>query len=340
MPVRSLTQSLLRWPEPDLVLRQVRDWAERVAADHPGLVQVGVFGSYGRGDAGVGSDLDLLLIDTDAVGPQRQRLLAWPLAELPLSCDALVLTPAEHRELLASGSAMAIALARDSCWLWGRLGEMTLAPPPATAETAGASLPPLLLPADLRLSPEQFARVCEANPEAVLELAADGQLIAMTPTGGDTGRRNSRLIAQLQTWADQQGGWEVFDSSTGFRLADGSVLSPDGSVVRLERWEALSPEQRRGFPPLCPDLVIELASPSDAGPRGETALRRKMAAYLANGAQLGWLLFPEQQAAEIWRAVPDAAALETPKRLQPATLLKDDELLPGLRLELAKLWAV
>jgi hypothetical protein len=119
MPVRSLTQSLLRWPEPELVLHQVQEWAERVAADHPGLVRVGVFGSYGRGDAGVGSDLDLLLIDTRASGPQHQRLLAWPLAELPLSCDALVLTPVKHRELLASGSAMAAALARDSRWLWG-----------------------------------------------------------------------------------------------------------------------------------------------------------------------------------------------------------------------------
>jgi uncharacterized protein len=115
-----LTQSLLRWPEPQQVLGQVKAWAEKVAADHPGLEQVGVFGSYGRGDAGVGSDLDLLLIDTDAVGPQHQRLLAWPLAELPLSCDALVLTPAEHRELLAGGSAMAIALAADSRWLWSR----------------------------------------------------------------------------------------------------------------------------------------------------------------------------------------------------------------------------
>ena len=217
---------------------------------------------------------------------------------------------------------------------------MTLAPPPATAATPGAGLPPLLLPPDLRLSPEQFAQVCDANPEAVLELAADGQLIAMTPTGGDTGRRNSRLIARLQTWADQQGGWEVFDSSTGFRLADGSVLSPDAAVVRLERWQALSPEQRRSFPPLCPDLVIELASPSDDGPRGETALRRKMATYLANGARLGWLLFPEQQAVEIWRAVPDAPTPEAPKRLEPATLLEDGELLPGLRLELAELWAV
>ena len=119
MPVRSFTQSLLRWPEPELVLQQVGDWVERIAADHPGLVRVGVFGSYGRSDAGVGSDLDLLLIDAMASGPQHQRLLAWPLAELPLSCDALVLTPAEHRELLASDSAMAAALARDSRWLWG-----------------------------------------------------------------------------------------------------------------------------------------------------------------------------------------------------------------------------
>ena len=101
---------------------------------------------------------------------------------------------------------------------------------------------------------------------------------------------------------------ELFDSSTGFRLADGSVLSPDLSVVKLERWQALTPEQRRTFPPLCPDLVIELASTSDAGSRGAEALRRKMALYQANGAQLGWLLFPEQRAVEIWLARPDAWA--------------------------------
>ncbi|MCP9911063.1 nucleotidyltransferase domain-containing protein [Cyanobium sp. BA20m-p-22] len=120
MPVRSLTQSLLRWPEPELVLHQVAGWAERMAAEHPSLERVGVFGSYGRGDAGVGSDLDLLLIDAEACGPQHQRLLAWPLADLPLSCDALVFTPAEHGELIASGTAMARALTSDSRWLWQR----------------------------------------------------------------------------------------------------------------------------------------------------------------------------------------------------------------------------
>jgi hypothetical protein len=101
------------------VLNQVRLWAVQVAAEHPGLERVALFGSYGRGDAGVGSDLDLLLIDSGSNGPQHQRLLAWPLAELPLSCDALeVLTPTEHSELLASGSAMAAALQRNSRWLW------------------------------------------------------------------------------------------------------------------------------------------------------------------------------------------------------------------------------
>jgi Uma2 family endonuclease len=201
-------------------------------------------------------------------------------------------------------------------------------------------LPPLLLPIDLRLTPEQFALVCEANPEAVLELTADGHLIAMTPTGGDTSSRNSLLITRLQIWALGQGGWQVFDSSGGFRLPDGSVLSPDASVVREERWQALTPEQRRGFPPLCPDLVIELASPSDEGPRGATALRRKMGTYLANGARLGWLLFPEQRAAEIWRPGDPAAERPQQERLEPAEVLDGDELFAGLRLELAELWAV
>lgn len=167
-----------------------------------------------------------------------------------------------------------------------------------------------MLPPGLKLTPEQFALVCEANPEAVLELTAAGQVMAMTPTGGETGRRSTRLLFRLQAWAERRGGWEVFDSSTGFRLADGSVLSPDAAVVRLERWQALTPEQRRGFPPLCPELVVELVSPSDEGARSSEALRRKMAAYLANGAQLGWLLFPEQRAVEIWQPEAGPAAPE------------------------------
>lgn len=117
MPVRSLTQSLLRWPSPEQVLAEASRWALQQRRLHPGLQRVGVFGSYGRGDPSVGSDLDLLLVDDQAEGPQHQRLLRWPLEQLPLACDALVLTSAELEQLLQGSSRMATELQRDLRWL-------------------------------------------------------------------------------------------------------------------------------------------------------------------------------------------------------------------------------
>ena len=207
---------------------------------------------------------------------------------------------------------------------------MTIAPPAPRAD----ALAPLQLPSDLCLSPEHVAAVCAANPDAVLELDAAGNLIHMTPTGGETGARNSRLLMRFLVWADQLGGWQVFDSSTGFRLPDGAVLSPDASLVRLERWQLLTPQQRRSFPPLCPDVVVELASPSDQGPRAVAALRQKMAAYQANGAQLGWLLIPDQNAVEIWPATGGAE----PQHVEAATELDAGPLFPGLRIDLEEIW--
>ena len=199
---------------------------------------------------------------------------------------------------------------------------MDLAPSPASMPSH-LTPAPLMLPWDLRLTPEQFERVCQVNPEAVLELAADGQLISVTPTGGETGARCLRLGQRLLLWADGPGAgaWIAFDSSTGFRLADGSVLSP---------------AQRRGFPPLCPDLVVELASPSDEGPRGITALRHKMDIYQANGASLGWLLFPHERAVEIWRGGQRGRA----ERLENTRWLGGGELAAGLALNLQEIWAI
>ena len=212
---------------------------------------------------------------------------------------------------------------------------MTISASRAASEltTPFHALAPLRVPPDLRLTPEQFAQLCAENREAVLELAADGSLIVMTPTGSETGARNSRIEMRLLLWADQQGGWKVFGSSTGFRLPDDSVLSPDASLVRLDRWQALTPEQRRGFAPLCPDLVVELASPSDESPRGLTALRSKMAAYQANGARLGWLLIPHQQAVEVWPASGDL------QRFEGIAVLEAGSEFPALQLRLDEIWA-
>jgi Uma2 family endonuclease len=214
---------------------------------------------------------------------------------------------------------------------------MTLTTTPAPDHTSAwppsDALAPLRLPADLRLTPEQFELVCAENPEAVLELSADGRLIAMTPTGSETSSRNSELGFQLQRFARASGAWKVFDSSGGFLLPDGSVFSPDAALLRLDRWRALSPEQQRRFAPLCPDLVVELASPSDEGPRGISALRTKMATYQANGARLGWLLIPHAQAVEAWPASAE------PLRIEGCDRLEAGPDFPGLALDLAEIWA-
>ncbi|MFM7453449.1 MAG: Uma2 family endonuclease [Cyanobium sp.] len=214
---------------------------------------------------------------------------------------------------------------------------MTFTTSPATAQGPWAAsldaLAPLRLPPDLHLTPEQFERVCAENRDAVLELAADGRVIAMTPTGSETGARNGELLFQLKLYTKRVGGWKVFDSSAGFRLPDGSVVSPDASLVGLDRWQALSTAERRSFAPLCPDLVVELASPSDEGPRGESALRQKMASYQANGARLGWLLLPHQQAVDVW---PASGA---PQRLEQIDVLEATPDFPGLQLQLAEIWA-
>ena len=192
----------------------------------------------------------------------------------------------------------------------------------------------LTLPRTLSLTPAQFAEVCAANPEAVLELDALGHLVEMTPTGSASGARNQTLGALLWLAIEQSRmPLKLFDSSTGFLLPDGSVRSPDTSVVRLERWQALSEAEREGFAPLCPDLVIELASPSDES----QALRKKMAAYMANGARLGWLLLPQSRTVEIWQR-GDAETTNSPLILNNPSRLEAGLEFPGLVIDPRRIW--
>ena len=98
----------------------MRQWAEQHAECCHSLRKVGVFGSYGRGDATVGSDLDLLIVDVAATGAQWQRLQLWSLDQLPLSCDALVLTPEEYQRLLRSEQCIGTEWQSNLRWLWTR----------------------------------------------------------------------------------------------------------------------------------------------------------------------------------------------------------------------------
>jgi Uma2 family endonuclease len=128
---------------------------------------------------------------------------------------------------------------------------------------------------------------------------------------------------------------KLFDSSTGFLLHDGSVRSPDASVVRLERWQALSEAEREGFGPLCPVLVVELASRSEE----PEVLRRKMVAYMANGARLSWLLLPQKRSVEVWTAVDARAATSPLVLFDPAGLEAGPEF-AGLVIDSRRIWEV
>jgi Uma2 family endonuclease len=174
-----------------------------------------------------------------------------------------------------------------------------------------------------RVTDEELWELSERNPGYQFERTADGRLI-VTPTGGESGRRSGELFYQLEHWNRRTRLGVAFDSSTGFRLPDGSLLSPDASWVRRERWEALSREEREGFVPLCPDAVFEVRSASQS--LGE--LREKMEAYRANGARLGVLIDPYRQAVEIYRP---GAPVERYEGVQQVPL---DPELPGFTLEL------
>ncbi|HBL59115.1 MAG TPA: hypothetical protein DDZ80_11515, partial [Cyanobacteria bacterium UBA8803] len=153
----------------------------------------------------------------------------------------------------------------------------------------------LQLPPVLKLTDEQFEQLAAANQDLQLELTAKGELIIMPPTGGETGDRNFELDGQLWYWNHQARLGKAFDSSTGFRLPKGGTRSPDVAWVSMERWEALTPTQRKKFLPLCPDFAVELVSETD----DVEETRLKMQEYVDNGLRLGWLINPRTRQVEI-----------------------------------------
>ncbi|GBD19929.1 hypothetical protein HRbin28_00366 [bacterium HR28] len=118
MPVRSLRSSVLRWPSRAEVLEAVTAWAQRL--ELPGLVAVGVFGSYARGDAGVGSDVDIVVILETSELPFERRMALLPLEELPVPAEALVYTRAEWEQLGKRSPRLAETLRRETVWVRGR----------------------------------------------------------------------------------------------------------------------------------------------------------------------------------------------------------------------------
>jgi Uma2 family endonuclease len=179
----------------------------------------------------------------------------------------------------------------------------------------------------LQVTPEQFDRLCELNPDLRLEINRDGELIVMPPTGGDTGERNSNLNADIVIWNRQTALGRVFDSSTGYNFTaiGGKNPSPDVSWVERSRLEGVDTS---GLIPIVPDFAIELRSKTDS----IKDVRAKMEEYRRVGVRLGWLLDPQKQRVEIYRPGQDVEILEDPKTLS------GEDVLPGFVLDLRSIF--
>jgi Uma2 family endonuclease len=186
----------------------------------------------------------------------------------------------------------------------------------------------LNLDSAIELTDDQFYKLCRNNPDLKFERNAHGELIIMPPTGGETGRRNTNLIIDVGNWNRRTQLGQVFDSSTCFRLPNGADRSPDVSWIRQDRWDALTLEQKEKFPPICPDFVIELMSPSDT----LKTVQAKMQEYIDNGLQLGWLLNRKDRQVEIYR--PD----RTMESLRSPMFLSGETILPGFVIDLGFIW--
>jgi Uma2 family endonuclease len=179
-----------------------------------------------------------------------------------------------------------------------------------------------------QLSDRDLEILSKDNPDARLETNSTGQLIFMSPTGGETSDRNLELAFQIKLWNSQTQLGKVFDSSGGFKLSNGAVRSPDVSWIPISKWNALSREQRRKFLPIDPDFVIELMSPTDE----LRTTQQKMSEYMSCGVKLGWLLNPDAQQVEIYRIRQKKEVINNP------ISLSGEDILPGLVVDLTEIF--
>jgi Uma2 family endonuclease len=147
------------------------------------------------------------------------------------------------------------------------------------------------------MSDEEFLKFSMRASPYQFEREPDGTIVMMEPTVSYGGWFNSNINLELGLWNRKMKLGYLFDSSTGFKLPDGSVRSPDASFVLKEKWEALTEKEKNSYSPLCPDFVVELMSPSD----DLEELQEKMQMYIANGCRLGWLIDLKHEKVFIYR---------------------------------------
>ncbi len=180
----------------------------------------------------------------------------------------------------------------------------------------------------LKMTDEQFFEFCQVNRDVRIERNAEGEIIIMPPTGWETGSKNAEIIIQLGVWAKEDGRGKSADSSAGYKMPNGAVMSPDASWILKERLEKISQNKRRKFLPLAPDFVIELRSESDS----LSKLKAKMEEYIENGVSLGWLIDAGERKIYVYRPNAKVETMENP------TEISGEPLLQYFTLNLKEIW--
>jgi len=147
------------------------------------------------------------------------------------------------------------------------------------------------------MTDEEFLWFCIENKDLRIERNSNLEIIIMSPVTTKSNYGSGAAFAQLYMWSLKSKHGYAFDSSTGFTLPDRSVFSPDASWVSLEKWNALSEEDKDRFAPVCPEFIIEVRSKSDS----LEDLQKKMLVWIKNGAQLAWLIDPREMTTYIYR---------------------------------------
>lgn len=185
----------------------------------------------------------------------------------------------------------------------------TILPPLTTTDFIGIEPARLVLRPLFMMDEDQFFQLVLQNPDQPLEQNAQGEVIVMSPTGGNSGKRSGKIFQQLANWNDQHLRGEVFDAATLFRFPKGSARSPDATWIDKSRWDLLTEEQQESIAPICPDFVIELRSKTDR----LDVLQDKLSEYLDNGVKLGWLVDPLLEQVHIYEAGKPVQLLEHPQ---------------------------
>jgi len=198
--------------------------------------------------------------------------------------------------------------------------------------TMNLALPESGLPIRIRLdrpmTDEELMRFCASNDGLRVEREANGEILVTTPAGFRSSRMNSRIIRLLDEWAEADGRGLTSDSNGGYTLPDNSVRAPDAAWISLRRLESVSPEDQERFAPVCPEFVIELRSPTNS----LSELEAKMEMWIANGAEVAWLIDPLRKVVAVYRPGEAAELLIDPSSVQGSGPVA------GFELVMARIW--